>query len=559
MEKPSDCYMCHLAKISRGFSKSEGKARLGVAFFGESLGGHEYQEGLPFRPNGESGSLLTSITTNQLRNPVNGEKIDRSFFVWDNAIKCQPPEGMKFEGGEFEKDIREYCSQYNSRSIDSPDVKVIVAFGGLAFRSLTGIEGKKRGIADVRGYVFERNNGSGQLVVPSYHPAFVRRGNARLTGALIHDIKKSLLVASRGSNRGNDSSHVFVKEGKLEAIVSLYYWFRDNPQAPIYYDIETPWSKDVDEDEKAEAEEEGEEVAKDKYDPKEIRTIQFAKGKFWAIDVPWEKPFIKVAIAILGLGNPKLGFNSWHFDNPRLEANGVKIRGVVHDVMWAWHHMQPGLDKGLQKVASFFNFPYIWKHLAQEADKEDEYGCSDVISLAYIWEGHEGQGLPDMMKRRGVWDSYLKFKVRYREVLAATEKRGMPVDEAERKGLEVWLQKKLGEEDRILQDGVPKELRSLSPKRGNAREGWSYGYVNEPKDIRELRSFYAGAIERLRDRGVQSENVLSFERWVESRVGLSFGYFRGIADNGAEEFVGFERLETGDESVVGRWVKSRTV
>jgi uracil-DNA glycosylase family 4 len=192
MEKPSSCFMCPLDKMSYSFSRPEGKPKLGVAFFGEALGLHEAQEGLPFRPNGESGSLITSIIENQLRHPETGAKLERGDFVWDNALKCKPPDGMKWEGGDFEKEIVSCCSQYNNRSIDLADVRVIIAFGGLAFRSLTGIEGKKRGIGDVRGYVFKSINN--KIVVPTYHPAFVRRGNSRYTGALIHDVKKGIAL-----------------------------------------------------------------------------------------------------------------------------------------------------------------------------------------------------------------------------------------------------------------------------------------------------------------------------------------------------------------------------
>ena len=554
MEKPDSCVYCPLDRMSRGFSRPEGKAKIGVAFFGESLGNHEYQEGGPFRPNGESGSLLTSIVEKQLRHPVTGAKLERGDFLWDNAWKCKPPDGFKTEGGEFEKEVSNCCSQYNHRSIEKPEVKVVVAFGGIAFRSLTGIEGKKRGIGDVRGYIFNgESRGVPNLVVPSYHPAFIRRGNSKYTGALIHDVKKAIKLANDSqSSSYSYSKPDFCLDGKLEALVSLFYYFKENSAVPISYDIETPWSKEVDEDEKDDAEEEGEIKAKDKYDPTEIRSIQFAKGKSWAITVPWEKPFIKVALAILGLGNPKLSFNGWMFDNPRLEANGAKIKGVNHDLMWAWHHLQPGLDKGLQKVASFFDFPYIWKHLAQESDKEDEYGGSDVIALNYIWEK-----LPGMMKQRGVWESYLKFKVAYRLILAATEKRGLPVDEEERKKLEGWLTVETKKENKVMQDGVPNEIRRVEPRRKLKDGSVEFGFKKEPKEIKELRRSYNAAKERLIERGISVENIRNFEQWAESRTGLSFRGFERVGGESNKEFDVIEEVGRDREVEVreGRWCR----
>lgn len=554
MEKPESCVFCPLDKLSRGFSRPEGKAKLGVAFFGESLGRHEYEEGGPFRPNGESGSLLTSIVEKQLRHPTTGAKLERGDFLWDNAWKCKPPDGFKTDGGEFEKEVSNCCSQYNKRSIEKDEVKVIVAFGGIAFRSLTGIEGKKRGIGDVRGYVFNGSSrGISKLVVPSYHPAFIRRGNSRYTGALIHDVKKAIKLA----NDSKSDSYSYIKpdfclDGKLEALVSIYYYFKENQGVPIAYDIETPWSKDVDEDEKDEAEEEGEVKTKETYDPTEIRSIQFAKGKSWAITVPWEKPFIKIACAILALANDKLSFNGWMFDNPRLELNGVSFKGTNHDLMWAWHHLQPGLDKGLQKVASFFDFPYIWKHMALESDKEDEYGGSDVIALNYIWEK-----LPRMMKQRGVWDSYLKFKVGYRPILAATEKRGLPVDEGERKELESWLMVEVAKEDKVMQDGVPNEIRRIEPRRKLTDGRIEYGFKREPKEVKELRNSYNAAKERLTERGISTANIRSFEQWAESRTGLSFRLFEGVGGKLDKESIVFEeaggvgKVEVGE----GRWCR----
>lgn len=195
MNKPNSCSQCPLYQIGYSFSNCEGEAKFGVAFIGEALGKHEASEGLPFRSNGESGSLLTHIVERNL-------KLKRSDFLWDNIVKCQPPNNI-LQGASYEEDAIRSCGVYNSRSIDNPQVRCIVAFGGVAFKALTGIEGKKRNIEDVRGYVFKYND---KFVVPTLHPAFVRRGNSRFTSAVIHDIKKAIAIA--GGNYTSFQYHV---------------------------------------------------------------------------------------------------------------------------------------------------------------------------------------------------------------------------------------------------------------------------------------------------------------------------------------------------------------
>ena len=519
LDRPSDCITCPANSLAQGFVKPEGKAKLGVAIFGEKAGPHEIQEEGPLRANSESGSLITHIIEKHL-------KLSRGDFVWDLAVKCRPV-GDKIEGTRYEKDVVSCCNGYNGRSIGRRDVKVVLALGSVAFRALTGIEGKKRDIQNARGYVYQASGGS-YLVVPSLDPAFIRKGASRYTPCLVHDLKRALDIAS-GKDQGYElapsyKAPKFVMEGKAEALVSFYYRMRDNPTRTIFYDIETPWSTTAEEDEKGEEDEEEQEKAverEEEADPYVIRSIQFTDCKDWAITVPWEKPFIKVALRILALPNPKSQFNGWHFDDPRLRRNGAEIGGTVHDIMWAWHHWQPGLDKGLQKVASFHRFPYPWKHLALEADKEDEYGGSDVIALAYIWEK-----LPATMRQRGVWESYLRYKVGYREVLARVEARGVPIHEGERQTLTAHLQEGIANENVVLQQGVPEELRNISPKRKNKETGQDeYGYKREPREIKELRAGYDRTREAILSRGVHSSRIISFEKWASSKTGLSYREF----------------------------------
>lgn len=558
MQKPLECSQCVLGRkfpnkegdlitLGQSFTLPFGKPKFGVYLVGESAGKHEAQEGYPFVRNGESGSLINKIIEDlTIYDPEldKTRKMKREDFIWDNILKCRPPND-ELVGKSYEKDAIENCKVYNHRSFegDYNSVKynkVIVALGGTAFRELTGLQGKKLGIEDIRGYVFRSSNYN-SLIIGALHPSFIRHGNARFTQSLIYDLKKALLVADGSYVSYRDHPNFtlpnFVTEGKLEALVSLFYRLKENPNLTLYYDIENPYTKTEEEEDKGDGEDE---ETNGKESSNEITSIQFATGPEWAIMVPWEKPFINVAKAILKLQNDKVGANVWHHDNPRLEANGCCIGGRVHDLMWAWHHLQSGLWKGLQRIGSFFDVPFNWKHLALSGNVDDDnrYGCMDVIAPAVIWPK-----LILKMKQAGVWDSYLKFKLQYRvKVLRPAELRGMPVDATEHQAFKEWVEGEVKKEDAGLQQGIPESLRNIVPKRkvkSDRSEQFSYGYIREPPIIKQLREPYEITRNNMLQRGVPITVIMPFEKWASSKTGLVYKEFertRGASDSQSELF-----------------------
>lgn len=528
MNKPPQCNGCALAGHSKGFSHARGEALQAVMFAGHTLDKHSESEGTVCSKHSEGGSLLTHTIESRLKRGMEE-------FKWDSVIKCFPPE--KTQLSQIES-ASQQCKVYNSRSFDDPSVKVIIALGQEVFTSLTGIYGKKQTIDDLRGYVFKVGD---KLVLPTFDPKLIRRGNANLTGALIHDIKKAIAIGQEQYTSYESHSDFTPPKleitDKLSSLVGLFYRLKENQNLTLFYDIENPYSKDINEDEKEELE-------------SSITSIQFATDKHWAITVPWDKPFIKVALAILALGNEKVAFNNWVHDDPRLRKNDAQINGVIHDGMWAWHHLQPGLDKALQRCVSYFDMPYAWKHLAFEDGQEDTYGGSDVIALAYLWEK-----LPTRMKQMGVWESYLKFKVRYHQkVLVPCQVRGFPVDEEKRLQLVSHVETEIAREDNILQKSVSSDLRNIKPKEG---------YKREPKIISEHRIEYTRAIERMQARGISTENIRSFEQWAESRTGLTFRDF-GTVDGDFQQALEFDLPDDewgdgsdgiGDDERIWRWCR----
>jgi len=200
---------------------------------------------------------------------------------------------------------------------------------------------------------------------------------------------------------------------------------------------------------------------------REIISIQFSprKGEGWFFphsegDVPWvrdNRDFIKVAKAIMALPNVKFGHNVWWFDNPILEENDYKIDGTVHDTMAMFHHWQPDLEKGLQKAASLFDFPFPWKHKFGT----EWYGCVDVDAPWYLIEGL----LPLMKARGSLWEGYKNMVLGLRKPLRKAEKRGIPVNEVRHASLTAELEEEAKLVYQEIQEEVPEEIRNIKPRR----------------------------------------------------------------------------------------------
>jgi uracil-DNA glycosylase family 4 len=338
---------------------------------GEGLGHNEYLDGLPFRPQGAAGSLLETA--------FRLTRTSRSDYLIDNLVRCQPPHDQLLGMG-YESSSIQYCqSVYGSRVLDNPNVRVVVALGALPFKYLSGLSGKKLGISDCRGYVI-KSDVLDKLIIGSYHPAHIRRGKLAYTDYLVHDIRKALAVA-RGDYKfctAEDYPNKYQLTPSIDDAKSFAYRVRDSSNLSLAVDIETPNSQEAEEDERDELEHE------------EITSIQFSLGSGEGIFFPWEGIYIKIAKAILKLMNRKLGFNFWHFDGPKLKSNQCVINGKIVDLMWKFHHLKPDLEMGLQKVASMCDFPFTWKHFANDNRMSKFYGVVDVDVLHWIEPKIEG-------------------------------------------------------------------------------------------------------------------------------------------------------------------------
>ena len=388
MQPPSDCPI----PGARGFqAMPEGSGALRVLVLGEALGDAEAIDGLPFRPYAPAGSLLERAIT---RCGFSREQ----FAVW-NVVPTQPPKNY-LEGAPYEAAAVAWGMPILEKVIRDYNIGAILALGNIPLRATTGMCGEYRSITHLQNWVLP-SRWPGVAVVPALHPAFLRRGALPLFSVLMHGLKLAVAVAATSGQPGatatffspvlwRDFSWVCpqsIPDPNNPTVPARYICYPNESTAfdflreceqhsnkLVAYDIETPRSTEATENDS------------DELEDTQILSIQFSLGRGTGIFLPWRDGYAEAARAILALPNPKAGANTWRFDDPLLEAHGVRLGGVRHDVRWAFHHLQPDLKAALQFVASFYCVGKpgwtAWKH--QHGAQPEFYGIRDVDAVQEI-------------------------------------------------------------------------------------------------------------------------------------------------------------------------------
>jgi uracil-DNA glycosylase family 4 len=454
LSKPVECRGCDLVQLGTGFGMEEGTGALGVYILGEALGEQEAREGLPFRPGAPAGSVLERA--------IKRTGFDRQQFRIGNVVNCQPPQD-KLNGAKYELGAIDHCKRHWETRLRKFAPKSIFALGNIPLRSLTGMTGKKRTISALRGYVLESPYG---LVVPSLHPAFIRRGKPGYIGLFMFDLMRAVGIAKNGFTAEKVDYTIRPSQDQAEAFLRHVL---DNPNLLVTYDIETRESFGQEEDElEWEHTEEPEDTGEAWEARGEVLTklgttmtqIQFSTKIGTGIVFPAIDPYMSIAKQIMATENPKAGHNAWRFDNPILRAKyGWKIGGVNHDTRWAFHHIQPDLPANLQTVASIYGMPFPWKHLS---DSEPEfYGAADVDAPQRIMAK-----VIDDMKKRGVYRGYEEHIRKFDRVLVNMSARGIAQDPVRKEAFRGELNELIKASNIGIQARVPADVCSVHPKEG---------------------------------------------------------------------------------------------
>ena len=264
------------------------------------------------------------------------------------------------------------------KAIEQLKPRAILALGATAMRALTSQPKGKYGTLDYcRGYVsMGQGPAAGVPVIPTYHPAFLRRGAAHLTPLLQRDLRRAFLLAT---GRLVEGKHWAVDLGRLglayqtSPTIEEAWAFAENvdPALPLAFDIETPLSTRSDEDERT------------SFTDRDIKLFQCTQRRGSGIALPWRDEFRDVVHTILAKVSTRVGFNNWNFDDPVLAANGIDV-GITDDAMVLYSTYWSDLPKNLQAAAQMCGFPFSWKALS-DSDLA-WYGCADVDATLCVYE-----------------------------------------------------------------------------------------------------------------------------------------------------------------------------
>lgn len=261
------------------------------------------------------------------------------------------------------------CFKWATRA-EEVETEVVVAMSDYDGHCLREAGIDKPGILKARGYRFDTAVGT---VIPTYSPWLVGKGKMNLIPVLIHDILRAI------DEEGQPKPEFPMADLSLYPTPDDFaaWCKRANEREFISHDIETPFSRKVDDE--------------NDMDPSfEILRFSLADNYFRAITCPFIEPFVSIwrefAAHYEGVS---VGWNSHEFDDPREHYNGVFIGGRRHDAQWIWHFMSPMLPRGLGHVSTYYDRVPEWKSIgsSQENENAELYAAMDARQTAVNYAG----------------------------------------------------------------------------------------------------------------------------------------------------------------------------
>lgn len=178
-DEAAKCCKCDLNRTRLNVVPGEGNPHARIVFVGEAPGADEDKAGRPFV--GGSGKLLEKI--------INAMGLERSEVFICNILKCRPPDNRNPKAGEIQE-----CRAYLNRQIELIAPEVIIALGAQATKALLG---SKTAIGDMRGKFhdyYTSDNAEPIKLMPTYHPAYLKRNYTRDTRMRVWDDMKKVLI-----------------------------------------------------------------------------------------------------------------------------------------------------------------------------------------------------------------------------------------------------------------------------------------------------------------------------------------------------------------------------
>jgi hypothetical protein len=340
---------------------------------------------------------------------------------------------------------------FDYRGTGEPDLgpatpPVIIALGTEALDRVLGISGSvlEHRTQGRRGYV-EWSPVYNCWAIGTYEPEFIQRGNWYLTGVFLSDLQRGLQIAEHGFRyRPPRTIEDPTPDEFLRWVLEL------PPGAPVAFDIETPGKAKAAEDEL------------DFQDATPIERLSVSGRPGEGVSIIWADTYRPAIDYLFSL---KRDYYVWNraFDKPRLESNGLRFGGPVHDIMYAWHVLQPDLPMNINFVAPGF-LPHYERWKFQHYGRPAYYSAVDSAALFDLAEP-----IFSGLRSTNQYDYYHRHIHQMTDALEEMTKPGVPVDTEARIALSRDLSNAQAEALRKIQTVVPEELIQLDPPQGFAR------------------------------------------------------------------------------------------
>jgi uracil-DNA glycosylase family 4 len=445
------CHQCPLDSYCtkvRGESASE---RPKIAFIGEAPGREEDESGHPFV--GSAGKELDRVLAKA------GLHRHNAYLL--NLTDCRPPENDldSPEGQEALEACRPGFEEELS-SLHRLGVRTLVPLGAKPTGAL-GIEGA---IHKVRGSVYEvAIAGLKFWTVPTFHPAYIIRGQWSEEPTMIADVEKAVYITTRGYTPPQEDFLLFPTVKDIEARTRDI--LKKKPLLGV--DIETTglryWNSEIF-------------VMALAINSEEAFSIPFySQGyvPYWKND---DLARVKNCLYEILLKCPTMYQNA-PFDVPHLEWHAYKVGNIAHDVLLIHHAIHPELPHNLGYIVSIYGATPYWKDIKlrfpvvrQMPDTDLRiYNCRDAVVLHQV--------LPSLLadlKETGTEHIYYNYSMKLIRPTLSITTNGMLLD---RPRLNKWkkeLQTELGSAEKKIRKlgNLPDEFNLQSP---HHLSYWFYG------------------------------------------------------------------------------------
>lgn len=441
LPRPDACRGCPLDSNpkTQGFIPPSGPVSSPILFMGEAAGEEEVRTGLPFV--GAAGGVFNHLLARSHQS--------RDSFRVANTLACRPPNNW-LEGAPWQYGAIQHC-RVHREPVLAEGHSVVMALGGTALKTLLGFTEKGIRVEDFHGTV-TLDPSNRFWVVPTFHPSFLQRGAMNLFGVCSFDLQVALRVAQEGFELECPSIVV-------DPSVEWFTFWVEQVEAATRQDPLGVWlAVDIETPDKSEGQDEGQLSSEDR--SYTIVRVNFSVHPDEGVTVPYQGPYVALVERLLVLACPKLLWAK-EYDQPRLDAAGhTTTAGDWYDFMWAWHHLQSDVPRGLGFVAPFYSRFGAWKHLARS--QPGIYAACDGFQTY-----RAATGIARDLTQLGMWEIFARHThALHKLALKPAQEIGVKID---RQRLLVFIEDLAVKQRRLLhamQGLVPEECRPLTPKGG---------------------------------------------------------------------------------------------